>query len=175
MCHAIAMLTRRGELARDEAARFLRDCYSQLEPQQDCFVWCGWLDAVAWLGLQNLKPLVQQAFVRGSVDPAWLTFEDFEQDLRHAVEHPDAEPLHPGGDLSLFGDTIAELSGWYCFSPEARQYDEPLWSPPSLRAPERNPLRKIGRNDPCPCGSGKKFKKCCLTLGLDAVSLGNLS
>jgi hypothetical protein len=20
----------------------------------------------------------------------------------------------------------------------------------------------IGRNDPCPCGSGKKFKKCCL-------------
>ena len=23
-------------------------------------------------------------------------------------------------------------------------------------------MRKIGRNDPCPCGSGKKFKKCCL-------------
>ncbi|MBX2830815.1 MAG: YchJ family protein [Rhodospirillales bacterium] len=22
-------------------------------------------------------------------------------------------------------------------------------------------LAKIGRNDPCPCGSGKKFKKCC--------------
>jgi len=22
--------------------------------------------------------------------------------------------------------------------------------------------RKIGRNQPCPCGSGKKFKKCCL-------------
>ncbi len=22
--------------------------------------------------------------------------------------------------------------------------------------------RRIGRNDPCPCGSGKKFKKCCL-------------
>ena len=22
--------------------------------------------------------------------------------------------------------------------------------------------RKIGRNDPCPCGSGKKFKKCCI-------------
>jgi preprotein translocase subunit SecA len=23
--------------------------------------------------------------------------------------------------------------------------------------------RKVGRNDPCPCGSGKKYKKCCLT------------
>ncbi|MFM4709357.1 SEC-C metal-binding domain-containing protein [Aeromonas caviae] len=20
---------------------------------------------------------------------------------------------------------------------------------------------RVGRNDPCPCGSGKKFKKCC--------------
>jgi len=29
-----------------------------------------------------------------------------------------------------------------------------------LRA--QNPEQpKIGRNDPCPCGSGKKFKKCC--------------
>lgn len=25
--------------------------------------------------------------------------------------------------------------------------------------------RKIGRNDPCPCGSGKKYKKCCGRLG----------
>jgi tetratricopeptide (TPR) repeat protein len=23
-------------------------------------------------------------------------------------------------------------------------------------------VQKIGRNDPCPCGSGKKYKKCCL-------------
>ena len=27
------------------------------------------------------------------------------------------------------------------------------------RQPERK--QKVGRNDPCPCGSGKKFKKCC--------------
>lgn len=30
---------------------------------------------------------------------------------------------------------------------------------------KQNPLRveaSAGRNDPCPCGSGKKFKKCCL-------------
>ena len=24
-----------------------------------------------------------------------------------------------------------------------------------------NVKKKIGRNDPCPCGSGKKYKKCC--------------
>ncbi|MDA7791233.1 SEC-C metal-binding domain-containing protein [Opitutales bacterium] len=26
---------------------------------------------------------------------------------------------------------------------------------------------KVGRNDPCPCGSGKKYKKCC---GIGAAS-----
>ena len=26
--------------------------------------------------------------------------------------------------------------------------------------------KKVGRNDPCPCGSGKKFKKCCLGKGI---------
>ena len=25
-----------------------------------------------------------------------------------------------------------------------------------------SPFKQIGRNDPCPCGSGKKYKKCCL-------------
>jgi uncharacterized protein len=31
----------------------------------------------------------------------------------------------------------------------------------SLRTAEKNPVQQVGRNDPCPCGSGKKFKKCC--------------
>lgn len=28
--------------------------------------------------------------------------------------------------------------------------------------PIRNKMEKVGRNDPCPCGSGKKYKQCCL-------------
>ena len=37
-------------------------------------------------------------------------------------------------------------------------------------APERRPEaarsgQKVGRNDACPCGSGKKYKKCCLAKG----------
>jgi uncharacterized protein len=32
--------------------------------------------------------------------------------------------------------------------------------PPLSSANENQP--KVGRNEPCPCGSGKKFKKCCL-------------
>ena len=30
-----------------------------------------------------------------------------------------------------------------------------------VQKPYVNPYAGIGRNDPCPCGSGKKFKKCC--------------
>jgi hypothetical protein len=31
-------------------------------------------------------------------------------------------------------------------------------------APDRRPAPKIGRNEPCPCGSGRKYKQCCLNL-----------
>ncbi len=33
--------------------------------------------------------------------------------------------------------------------------------PPARKQPKRNPKKKIGRNAPCPCGSGKKYKHCC--------------
>jgi len=33
------------------------------------------------------------------------------------------------------------------------------------REPARAPNKKIGRNYPCPCGSGKKYKHCCLNGG----------
>ena len=172
MCQAIAMLTRRGDLPRDATAAFLRDCFSQLEPQEDCYVWSGWVDAVAWLGLTELKPLVQQVFLRGSIDPGWLTFRNFEEDLQYTVEHPDAEPLHADGNLTLFGETVAEMSGWAGFKPKTPSKDKSEWGRTSDGMPRREPLRKVGRNDPCPCGSGKKFKKCCLNSSSDALSAG---
>jgi preprotein translocase subunit SecA len=46
---------------------------------------------------------------------------------------------------------------------------QPMGSPPPgmelPQAPKPTPIRKntqqVGRNDPCPCGSGRKYKKCC--------------
>ena len=35
------------------------------------------------------------------------------------------------------------------------------WRPAAAPAPGRRAAPKVGRNDPCPCGSGKKYKKCC--------------
>ena len=31
----------------------------------------------------------------------------------------------------------------------------------SVKTPYKRKGEKIGRNDPCPCGSGKKYKNCC--------------
>jgi len=31
----------------------------------------------------------------------------------------------------------------------------------ALNPPQLLTSKKIGRNEPCPCGSGKKYKKCC--------------
>ena len=38
---------------------------------------------------------------------------------------------------------------WYCIGGEINP------------KPEQRTVDKVGRNEPCPCGSGKKFKKCC--------------
>jgi SEC-C motif/Protein of unknown function (DUF1186) len=60
----------------------------------------------------------------------------------------------------LPGCTVAEISKWAWFNEEA---DESSFNE-DFNAPGLSYLRpepKVGRNDPCPCGSGKKFKKCC--------------
>lgn len=45
---------------------------------------------------------------------------------------------------------------------EAMRFDllkQPADIKPSASQPEKQ--KKVGRNDPCPCGSGKKYKRCC--------------
>jgi tetratricopeptide (TPR) repeat protein len=42
---------------------------------------------------------------------------------------------------------------------EEQDRETALPLPPSSASPRKE---KIGRNDPCPCGSGRKYKKCCL-------------
>jgi preprotein translocase subunit SecA len=57
-------------------------------------------------------------------------------------------------------------------NPKQSDNNVPQSQPPYLSAPrqaiapnqKRQPIKvekKIGRNEPCPCGSGKKYKKCC--------------
>jgi hypothetical protein len=180
MCEVLAMVTLSGELPRAQTAQFLQTCFDDLRPTHDCFVWSGWQSAIAMLGLAELKPLVKQAFERGSLSLMWLHHEDFEQDLDYAIRNPSSPVNGAKDEYTLFGDTISELSTWYSFSEKCeaewrrieaerlRGENEPgrvLWQP--YEGPAINPFRDVGRNDPCPCGSGKKFKKCCLNASFE--------
>jgi preprotein translocase subunit SecA len=59
-------------------------------------------------------------------------------------------------DLMVGAAPMAPPSGMVTNKPPA---GEPAGSQPSLRPVQRS-VPKVGRNDPCPCGSGKKYKKC---------------
>jgi hypothetical protein len=175
MCEALAMVTVRGELDRAVAGRFIRDAFMELKPQRQNYVWVGWQSAIAMLGMSDLKILVKKAFDRGFIDNHVLGFDHFEEDLRRAMEHPD-EPWRPDDrDSTLFGDTLEELSGWYCFSEQYQEDQQRLRRQAEANRVRsqrfENPFKGVGRNDPCPCGSGKKFKKCCL----DMTRLGSIS
>jgi hypothetical protein len=171
MCEALAMVTLRGELDRAVAGRFLRDAFIEIRPQAECYVWVGWQSAIAMLGLSDLTILVRKAFDRGFIDSHVLGFDHFEEDLRRGIERPGEARRADDRDCTLFGDTIEELSEWYCFS-ERYHADQERWRREADVDRTRsqrleNPFKRVGRNDPCPCGSGKKFKKCCLDMARD--------
>lgn len=51
---------------------------------------------------------------------------------------------------------IREIHAWWLARRQENGSDIDMATPTLRKAPN------VGRNDPCPCGSGKKYKKCCL-------------
>jgi len=160
---ALVILVLRGELDRSAVAEFLRSSFDNLQPRDACFVWDGWQGAVALLALVELAPLVREAFRLGFIDEMSTRPKNFEEDLKEACA---GRPIRPWQkkEFEPFGDVIDEFSRWDGFKPKQdRDQDtggQRLDPWPGM--PVHNPFRNVGRNDPCPCGSGKKFKKCCL-------------
>ncbi len=163
MFDALVILAFRGELDRTEISDFLRSSFNVLQPREFSAVWDGWQGAIALLGLADLQPLVQEAFRNDFIDETMTSIKDFEDDLNRARAGPPLESWRRS-EFEPFGDVIDELSDWACFQPrQPRDQAAENWRPaPWPAMPAKNPFRNVGRNDPCPCGSGKKFKKCCL-------------
>lgn len=168
MIETLVVLVLDGRLPRTEAENFLRQCFTAIRPQGTCFVWNGWQQSVAHLGISDMTSLVREAFDKEFIDPRSTELRHFERDLRRALEHPGA-PYDRPDEYTIFGDIIEELSRWHGFTEEyarerkrlakALQQTASLFDP---REPVVNLFPKVGRNAPCPCGSVKKFKKCCL-------------
>lgn len=93
-----------------------------------------WSDASTWTGIEILR-----------------TEDGEENDSKGVVEfiaHYEIKGrIYDHHEISTF----EKIDGiWYFIDGE-------FVGPP----PQRRESPKIGRNDPCPCGSGKKYKKCC--------------
>jgi hypothetical protein len=159
-----------GRIDAEEAEGYLMDCYDHLRPREanDNYVWVAWVESIAYLGFDALKPLVRQAFDRDLVSPAYLDLDDFETICRERRAAPDPMAFLASERVEPFTDTIGTLSEWHDFSPEFSQADDAVWETDADNVTAvwsetvANPFRHVGRNDPCPCGSGKKFKHCCL-------------
>ena len=146
----ICWLAACGELPMEAAKDYLSHCFETLQPRESHPVWYGWQGCVALLGFADLEAMVARAFRSRYVDTDVLAFEDFQADLLAHRNNADRAALFAERGLKPVDDALDALSVF-----EEGEEEEPV-------KPTENPNRNIGRNDPCPCGSGKKYKKCCL-------------
>jgi hypothetical protein len=88
--------------------------------------------------------------------------DDIDAAFNNGADKPDWE--HRGEPWRFYarGAILARQDHW---AEEAERgdldFDEDYLDEP-LHIPLVRDTAKVGRNDPCPCGSGKKYKKCCL-------------
>ncbi|MBF0379575.1 MAG: SEC-C domain-containing protein [Magnetococcales bacterium] len=61
---------------------------------------------------------------------------------------------------NIFGTLPHAIETLTAFGTEMAAENKEFLIPPQTVSNKK----KIGRNEPCPCGSGKKFKKCCIGL-----------
>jgi len=98
---------------------------------------------------------IKLAFANGLVDEFFVTFED----IKRIYNEPDEE-MHYHQDeqdpLDHFSPQNIEKLYTLHYGEKIREKQR------RIRKVEGAMKKKIGRNDPCPCGSGKKYKKCCL-------------
>jgi hypothetical protein len=144
--NALGFLTRQGRIPLAEAEALLVRFDEARAAVEEAPAWIGWEETVAYLGLTGLAPRVEAARRDGRITDEFSDLPWFRKALRQASAEPP--------DLGAFD------AHRYCY------LDDPVaalaWTAESYGQPVKNPFKDIGRNDPCPCGSGKKYKKCCL-------------
>jgi hypothetical protein len=168
---ALGFLAFEGRIDRAGFEAFLRRFETDgLASPDDEVMWHAWMTAVGVLGMTALAPQVHAAFADGRISPMFCDENFFAKLLEVAVVRPDDRQRLDDEQMGYIYDVLATLEQ----SPErdtddrmSRQNllrwaadDMPNWLSEGL--PACNPNRGVGRNDPCPCGSGKKYKKCCL-------------
>ena len=157
---ALGYLVRaRGALSEAEMQAYLRALRREMKPRGESFLWTAWAATAANLGYEDLRlddaTLNKDEWI-GTVE---FTLADFDRQSRAAREDPAGLGGFEADDVRPFAGAIETLSSWTSAADWDGEDDE---DPRAAENPYVNPLGDVGRNDPCPCGSGKKYKKCCL-------------
>ena len=152
--------TLKGYLGR-LAGRWLEAAEAGQETSDaDAWVWATLVWLAADLDAQTLVPTIRRAFDLGLVD-TWFGggLDDFERAMARGPDRKQHSMF--AIKTGLPGHPVDELEHWACFEvPESRMPESPVRRPAPVHVSARA-AKKVGRNEPCPCGSGKKYKKCC--------------
>ncbi|HEX5219351.1 MAG TPA: DUF1186 domain-containing protein [Verrucomicrobiae bacterium] len=166
-----------GERPREAVVADLRQLFHTLPRPGDPYLWAALVSVVCDFEARELLPEARLVLGEQLADESIIGPESLDELESPAVGHL---PLPAGETHSkLFMernapiDAIAECSAWLCFRDKDAGFDP--WGEddaPDLRLDDPGNVfdlppepyiapPKIGRNEPCPCGSGKKYKKCC--------------
>jgi hypothetical protein len=170
---SLLCLVAAGELSRDEAMAYYAGLFQRL-PRQPGAVWCGLVGACSDLWPGEVKEEIRRAFDDELVDRSIFNFADFKRALK--LGKPAAQEALSEQRSLASRSLVIQMANWGCFSEDEDEDDDFVLDEEededdllgALESESEPPVEtfqraapKVGRNDPCPCGSGKKFKKCC--------------
>ncbi|ARJ47458.1 preprotein translocase subunit SecA [Candidatus Pelagibacter sp. RS39] len=120
------------------------------------------------LGVNQSKELEKRILLQ-SIDFNWKSHIQYLEQLRQVVglrSYGQRDPLieYKKEAFDLFSNLLDKLKLDYVkILMNLKVYNEPTEeiNQRQLKEKFKNLNKKTSRNDPCPCGSGKKFKKCC--------------
>lgn len=164
-----------GKLSREEAVGRLEQHLRWALDSRDEELSSALVFELERMALPSSLPLVEEAFANNLVKPGLTTLEYTREQLdRGDLGFEEAmQALGPSG----IEDTVAHIEWWATYQEEDPPQDESSEEYAYDDGDEeegyafvddylpsdtiRNESRRIGRNEPCPCQSGKKYKKCC--------------
>lgn len=118
--------------------------------------------AIAKIGRPEHLATIRQWWDADCLDPQIAGLDWFTEELNRSWD----ERLERFGRYrrAYVPDAISEMQKWHCFSDrfhDERERREVLRHDSRIEGSFVRETPKLGRNDPCLCGSGKKYKKCC--------------
>ncbi|MEW5865609.1 MAG: preprotein translocase subunit SecA [Bacillota bacterium] len=152
---------------------------AELEEHIVGIAWKAYEEREAIIGPDHMRLLEKIVMLR-IIDSKWMAHLQAMDDLREGIglraygqHNPLQEYQIEGWEMfeSLKASIREDVVAWMFRvgvdsrerQPRARRYTVTMNSSQESERPqvEQRRVKKVGRNDPCPCGSGKKYKKCC--------------